>query len=76
LEQILKLHLENLEGARKILIIFGILLLVVSGAFLIGSLLGIVSMESLAIGQQSGLRTLAGGAVVGCLLAAIGYWDR
>ena len=72
----MKLHLENLEGARKILVILGILLLVVSGVFLVGSLLGIVSMESLAIGQQSGLRTLAGVAVVGCLLAAIGYWDR
>jgi len=76
LEKTLKLHLENLEGARKILVILGILLLVVSGVFLVGSLLGIVSMESLAIGQQSGLRTLAGVAVVGCLLAAIGYWDR
>jgi hypothetical protein len=51
-------------------------MLAVSGAFLVGSLFGIVSMQSLAIGQQSGLRTLAGGAVVGCLLAAIGYWDQ
>lgn len=72
----MKLHIENLEGARKILVILGILLLVVSGVFLIGSLLGIVSMELLAVGQQSGVRTLAGGAVVGCLLAAIGYWDQ
>ncbi|NIV17441.1 MAG: hypothetical protein GWN47_03310 [Woeseiaceae bacterium] len=76
MEKILKLDLENLEGARKTLVILGILLLAVSVVFLIGSFLGIVSMESLAIGQQSGLRTLAGGAVVGCLLAAIGYWDR
>jgi len=72
----LKLYLENLSGSRKTLVIVGIIMLAVSGAFLVGSLFGIVSMQSLAIGQQSGLRTLAGGAVVGCLLAAIGYWDQ
>lgn len=76
MEQILKLHLEDLGCVRKALVILGILILVVSVVFLVGSLLGIFSIESLALGQQSGLRTLAGGAVAGCLLAAIGYWDR
>ena len=76
MEKILKLDLKNLEDARRILVIIGILLLTVSVVFLVGSLLGLVSMESLAVGQQSGLRTLAGVAVVGCLLAAIGYWDQ
>ena len=72
----MKLHLENLESVRKSFVIVGILLLFISSIFLIGSLLGIVSIESLVIGQQSGLRTLAGVAVVGCLFAAIGYWDQ
>lgn len=72
----MKLYLENLSRSRKTLVIVGIIMLAVSGVFLVGSLFGIVSMQSLAIGQQSGLRTLAGGAVVGCLLAAIGYWDQ
>ncbi|MDX1405760.1 MAG: hypothetical protein R3192_14535 [Woeseiaceae bacterium] len=72
----MKLHPEEFAGIRKTLIVIGILLLAVSGAFLVGSLLGIFSMEFVAIGQQSGLRTLAAVAVVGCLLAAIGYWDR
>ena len=76
MERVLKLDLENLEGVRKALVILGILLLAASGVLLVGSLLGIVSMESLAVGQQSGLRTLAGGAVAGCLLAAIGDWGR
>ena len=76
MEKILKLDLKNLEDARRILVIIGILLLTVSVVLLVGSLLGLVSMESLAVGQQSGLRTLAGVAVVGCLLAAIGYWDQ
>lgn len=70
------MQFENLKRTRKTLVILGILLLAVSGALWVGSLFGIISMESLAIGQQSGLRTLAGGAVAGCLLAAIGSWDK
>lgn len=72
----LKLQPEKFERTRKTLVVLGILLLAVSGILWVGSLLGIISMESLAIGQQSGLRTLAAGAVAGCLLAAIGSWDK
>jgi hypothetical protein len=37
---------------------------------------GVVSIESLALGAQSGFRTLAEFAVLGCLLAAVGYWNE
>ena len=36
---------------------------------------GVIASDALAIGPQSGFRTLAEIAVIGCLLAAIGYWD-
>jgi hypothetical protein len=37
---------------------------------------GALSIESLALGPQSGFRTLAEIALVGCLFAAVGYWNE
>lgn len=37
---------------------------------------GALDSAALAIGAQSGYRTLAEIAVIGCLLCAIGYWDE
>ncbi len=37
---------------------------------------GALDSAWLAIGAQSGYRTLAEIAVIGCLLCAIGYWDE
>jgi hypothetical protein len=39
-------------------------------------LLGVFELESFALLGHSGVRTLAGIAVVGCLLAAIGFFDE
>jgi hypothetical protein len=53
---------------------FGLLILSI---FLAASIvLNIFELESFAILGHSGVRTLAGIAVVGCLLAAIGFFDE
>ncbi len=61
---------------RTWLIRIGLVLLVPSlGLFSLG-LAGLIDAERFALGQGSGLRVIAGFAVLGCLLAAVGYWDE
>ena len=50
----------------------GIALLVVAGIYLIGGLLGLFPLELENIGVTN-IRIVAGVAIVGCLMAAIGY---
>ena len=57
------------------LVRIGVALLALSGAALVSVAFGLVPSSTFAIGQQSGLRTLAEVAVVGCLAAAMGYWN-
>ena len=42
----------------------------------VGCLAGLLAFDQFSVGGQSGLRTIAGIAISGCLLAAIGYWDK
>ena len=53
----------------------GICMLAVAALGTVGVITGAIASDALAIGAQSGFRTLAEIAVIGCLLAAIGYWD-
>lgn len=71
-----KFHLAQYDGVRKTLVIVGIFLLAISGVLFFAGVFGVISMTSLGFGGQSGLRTIAGVAVLGCLLAAIGSWDQ
>ena len=64
-----------LQALRPWLARAGVALVAMSGAALVGVALGLVPSSTFAIGQQSGLRTLAEVAVMGCLLAAVGYWN-
>ena len=63
----------DLNGFRLILVLLG--LVMISGALFlfIGNWVGFVPDEFLRILGQSELRTIAGLAVAGCLLTAIGY---
>jgi len=37
---------------------------------------GLVRTDILAIGATSGIRVLASIAVLGCIMAAVGYWEN
>lgn len=61
---------------RRILIVTGLILLTPSVIYLLLGMTGLVPTDFLAIGSNSGLRSIASVAVVGCLLTAIGYWEE
>jgi hypothetical protein len=71
-----RLDIENLGPMRKACVLFGILLLLVSMLLAASTFLGVTSLETFAFLGHSGIRTLAGSAVAGCMLAAIGYFDE
>ncbi len=53
----------------------GIGMLLIAILLLAGGLLGLVPLTEATFLGQSGLRSIAGLAVAGCLLAAIGFWE-
>jgi hypothetical protein len=59
---------------QKVLITFGVILILVSCAIILMGLLGVFSLDLFAIGLSSGIRILASVAITGCLVGAIGYW--
>ncbi len=64
-----------LTVVRRLLVRAGIGLTVPSVPFLALAMGGVVNADMFAIGGISGLRTVGSIAVLGCLMAAIGYWD-
>jgi hypothetical protein len=60
---------------RSVLTVAGLVLVALSGIMLILGATGVFPIEGLAIGSSPGLKTIAAIAVLGCLLAAVGYWD-
>jgi len=69
-------HTENLTRTRKACVFSGIGLLILSILLATSVLFGVFELESFALLGHSGVRTLAGIAVVGCLLAAIGFFEE
>jgi hypothetical protein len=63
----------DLSGARRVLVLSGLVMLVAAICLFFARLVGIIPGELLEIFGQSELRTIAGLAVVGCLMAAVGY---
>jgi len=63
-------------AARRWLVRVGTSLLALSVLLLVSIWLGPLEGSDLAVNGQSGFRVLAEIAIVGCLLAAIGYWDE
>lgn len=68
-------HSDRVVAARRWLVRVGLTLVVPSSLYFALGLVGLVPTEPFALGPSSGLRTIASLAVLGCLLAAIGYWD-
>ena len=69
-------HTGNLSPAKKAGVYSGFGFLILSICLAASIVLNIFELESFAILGHSGVRTLAGIAVVGCLLAAIGFFDE
>lgn len=72
---LVSLHTERMSNLRKMFAFGGIALLGISTLFFLGTLFGVFDLQSLEVAGQTGIRTLAGVAVTGCLLAAIGFYD-
>lgn len=61
---------------RQTLVVLGILLIIPAVIIIALQMLGVVSPSLFAVGSTSGIRVLASFAVLGCLMAAVGYWDQ
>lgn len=66
---------SRFAALRRLLARTGIGLVVPSVPLLALAMAGLVRVDMFAIGGISGLRAVASIAVLGCLMAAIGYWD-
>ena len=73
---IVNFNMNNLNALQKLAVCTGLCLVVLAVLLFTGSLFGVFDLEPFTFVGHSGLRTLAGIAVAGCLLAAIGYWDE
>ena len=65
-----------LHAWKKLTALAGLGVLFVAIALAASCLVGAISIDTFAIAGQSGIRTLAGISVTGCLLAAIGFWEE
>ena len=65
-----------LHAWKKLTALAGLGVLFVAIALAASCLVGAISIDTFAISGQSGIRTLAGISVTGCLLAAIGFWEE
>jgi hypothetical protein len=69
------LRLSNLSALRRLLVWFGVLLLVAAALLSLSTAVGIVP-EGLLPPGPSGLRPIGRLAVGGCLCIAIGFWEK
>ncbi len=72
----MKIVKDQTHPWQKMVVFLGIFILAASVLIFIGCLLGLLTFSQFSVGGQSGIRTIAGIAISGCLLAAIGYWDK
>ncbi len=70
------LDTKNLNGPRKACVYIGVVLLVLSILLFAVAFIGLIDMDSIGVLGHSGVKTLAGIAVAGCMLAAIGFFDE
>lgn len=61
--------------ARNALIAFGIAMLAVGSGYLAGGLVGLLPLEMEQI-RWNNIRIVSGVAILGCLMAAIGYGNE
>lgn len=70
------LSVSQLSNVKKGFVILGIFLLVLSVLISLFVLTGLFDLNHFEVLGHSGLRSIAAIAVLGCILAAIGYNDR
>jgi hypothetical protein len=68
-------NIEKRAGLCKALLLSGIAILALSFLLFLGCLVGILEFHSFSLFGNSGLRSLASIAIIGCLLAAVGSWN-
>jgi hypothetical protein len=61
---------------KKGFVFFGIFFLVLSALIALSILIGLFDLNYFEFLGHSGLRSIAAIAVLGCLLAAVGYYDE
>ena len=67
---------EQLQLWQKLAVMLGLFILMMALLLFLACLAEVLAFDQFSIGGQSGLRTIAGVAISGCLLAAIGFWDN
>ena len=72
----MKLNSDQLQLWQKLTVTLGLFILIMASLLFLGCLAEVLAFDQFSIGGQSGLRTIAGVAISGCLLAAIGFWDN
>jgi hypothetical protein len=60
---------------RTALVATGVALLLVAGAYLVGGILGHLPLETEAMSWNN-IRIISGAAILGCLMAAVGYGNE
>lgn len=68
-------NIEKNKDFRKILVQVGVSILILSLLLFSACLLGLAKFETFSFFGHSGLRSIAAISVIGCMIAAIGYWD-
>ena len=72
----MKIVNNQFQPWQKMAVFLGVFILSMAILIFAGCLVGLLAFDQFSVGGQSGLRTIAGIAISGCLLAAIGYWDK
>lgn len=70
---LLKLTFDNL--ARTLAVRLGILLIVTGFALTAGCMIGLLEFSLFEVAGHSGVRSLAGISVFGCMMAALGSFE-
>ena len=70
------MSVNQLTSLKKGFVFVGVFLLVLSVLISLSVLIGLFDLNDFEVLGHSGLRSIAALAVLGCLLAAIGYHDR
>ena len=66
---------ENRHPARTWMVRIGIVLIAISGIYLLGGLIGLLPLEMEAV-TWNNIRIISGAMILGCLIAAVGYGNE
>jgi len=72
----MRFEIKELSWWQKAFVIAGYVLMSSSLLLFLATLIGALELQAFSYFGQSGIRSLAGVGVSGCLLAAIGFWDK